>query len=433
MKHSLLKGFLAVICVILTVAVLYASDSAEKGKNVPVARYWMSVATQKMSIPGMPEDMPGMGGMFGKLGGATRSLQLQVNSSKPAPAEPAATHDIPPGQNMGDTLPLLTPPPVKERRGEPVEREMPEHFEKPKARMLMYWGCDEKVREGQPRVIDTEKMGPLEFGKALSGRSGSQQYLPSPRSGQVYAEWPNDRKRVDVPKDASLKGDHLVHGNYLPDIRFTLGEQQDFMAPVEFTSVTGKRAGSLRFQWRAIPTSIGYFVMAIAHSEKTGETIIWSSSEVAEPGYGLMDYLPGSDVRHFIKEKVVMPPQTTSCSIPAGIFKDAEGASLQFIAYGEDLSIVYPPKPKDPVKPWNPVWSAHVRLKSTGMLPLVDTEQEKHGRPKTKGRDYSSRETGREYTAQKAGRDYSSGTGAETQEKGKLGAPLKILKGLFGF
>lgn len=43
---------------------------------------------------------------------------------------------------------------------------------------------------------------------------------------------------------------------------------------------------------------------------------------------------------------------------------------LQLIAYGEELNLVHPPRPADPKAPWEQVWTARVRVKSVGMLPL---------------------------------------------------------------
>jgi hypothetical protein len=268
---------------------------------------------------------------------------------------------------MGNTLPLLIPErskPVKEDEGE--ER----NYEKPKMRMLMYWGCSETVRQGQPKVLDTEKMSMSEFGKAMSGRSGSNQYPPSPRQGWAYAEWPHRNNQKEVPRDSSLEGQHFVHGNYSPDIRFSVDDRHDFMAPVEFSSVKGGLSDSIKFQWKKIPTALGYFATAMAHNEKTGEMVIWSSSEPQDPGYGLMNYLSPADVNRFIKEKAVMGPEVTSCSIPQGIFKEAKGAAVQFIGYGDELNIAWPPKPKDPKVPHEYIWTMKLRNKSTGMLPL---------------------------------------------------------------
>ncbi len=41
-------------------------------------------------------------------------------------------------------------------RGERYDEERPP--EKPKARMLIYWGCGDAIRPGQPKIADTEKM-----------------------------------------------------------------------------------------------------------------------------------------------------------------------------------------------------------------------------------------------------------------------------------
>ncbi|MEW6586136.1 MAG: hypothetical protein AB1442_11065 [Nitrospirota bacterium] len=371
--------FFAFVAFCLLADQLCAAGKTDEGEKQPVTKYWMSVSTVNQTIPGMSEAMSSLGGMLGGMGGPgfgpRRQIHLQLNSPQKLPSEPHATHDIPPGQNMGKTLPLMIP--ERERAVPEPREEMPtEHkFEKPKFRMLIYWGCGENVRSGQPKVIDTEKMSPEDFGRAFSGITPSPQYPPVPREGWIYADWPNRKSTVEVPKTSSLQGDHFVHGNYAPDIRFAIGDRHDFMAPVEFSSVQGGLADSIKFQWQSIPTATGYFAMATAYNEKNGEMIIWSSSETPETTYSLMDFLPPGDVQKFIKEKIVMPPSVTSCNIPKGIFKDTSGGMLQFIAYGNELNVAYPPKPKDPNEPWNLIWTTKVRLKSTGMLFLGQTEE----------------------------------------------------------
>jgi len=382
-----------------------AALAADKDAKPPVTRYWMSIATEKSSIPGMPEGMPDIGGMFG-VGGSGKRLLLQLNSPRPLPAQPKATHDIPPGQNMGDTLPLLTP---ERERHEASEPGTPGKMEKPKMRMLIYWGCGDTVGKGQPRVLDTEKMSLTDFGKAMAGRSVSRQIPPAPRSGWLYADWPNRDNSTTVPKNSSLAGSHFVHGNYLPDIRFSIDEKHDFMAPVEFTSVQGGPEDAIRFQWRGIPTATGYYAMAMGHDQNSGTMIIWSSSELPEPGYALMDYLSDEEVQRLIRDKVVMSPSINQCTIPKGVFKDAEGAMLQFIAYGDELNIVYPPR--DPAKPKDPIWTVKARRKSTGMLPLMAMEG--HKETKSSNRRDADEEK------------------APAEQKGLT--PGKVLRGILGF
>jgi hypothetical protein len=414
MKRRFLKktGYILIAALLLSFITL-----ATAAENKPPTQYWMNVSTQNMSVPGMSsEEMGGFEGMMaGRMAGMgpKRNLLLQLNSPKAVPADPEAAHDIPPGQKMGSTLPLIIPErpkPVKEEEGEETK------YEKPKVRMLMYWGCSETVKQGQPKILDTEKMSMIDFGKAMAGRSGSRQQPPSPRAGWAYAEWPSKRHHQDIPKGSSLQGDHFIHGNYTPDIKFAVGEKYDFMAPVEFSSVRGGLTDSIKFQWKKIPTALGYFAMAMASNEKTGEMVIWSSSEIQEPGYGLLNYLAPADVSRLIKEKVVMGPDTTQCSIPRGIFKEANGAAVQFIGYGDELNIAWPPKPKDSKKPHDYIWTMKLRNKSTGILPLGQED----GREERKMR-------GRQTEQDEKSADKEKGEEEPQKKKGGL------LKGLFGF
>jgi hypothetical protein len=257
----------------------------------------------------------------------------------------------------------------------------------------------------------------MQFGKALVGRSPTQQYPPSVRSGWVYGDWPNKDDSKDIPKDSSLIGEHLIHGNYVKDIRFNIDQKQDFMAPVEFTNLKSTPNGAMKFEWKAIPTATGYFATVMAHNSKTEETIFWSSSEVYEPGFALMNYLTNSDVQRFTKEKVVMPTSTTACTLPP-VFKDVAGA-LQFIAYGEEMNVIHPPKPKDPKKTWNPEWSVKVRLKSTGMTPLMETQDRK--------------DTSKKGKKSQSDDDSESREKHDKEDSGATGNPINKLKGMFGF
>lgn len=410
----------------------------------PAAQYWMSVATDTGGFPGMG-GMPGMGGaggadqglgalLGGIAGGAmgggamggesgpSRTLLLQLVGPG-VPSNPDAKHDIPPAQRMGPSIPLDTP------RTEPVQRspgrersDDQEPPEPPKGRILLYWGCSETVRPGQPRVLDLAKAGPSEYMKIFSGRSGGRAVPPGPRKGFTYGTWPNQKKPERVPADASLVGDHKVAGNYTPDIPFRLDERRDFMAPVEFTKVEGSPKDTVRFEWRSIPTATGYFMMAMGSDSGGNDMVYWSSSEVPEPGWALMDYLPNSLVDKYIKEKVVLEPSVTRCAIPKGVFGKSEGGMLRFIAYGDELNLAHPPRPKDPNAPWNPIWTAKVRLKSTGMLMLA--ENEVRGVGGSGGRSYTS-------TPRRGASEPKPQQPASPVEDAVEG--VKKLKGLFGF
>jgi hypothetical protein len=369
--------------VTLAVASLFAIPALAQQQQVrpPIAQYGVDVGTRNMSIPGMPAGgMGGMGAMMmpGGMGGPQKELWLGLRSTQKATGTPEAQHEIPPGMNMGRALPLLPPPPAQPGSRLPDEEGTPE---KPKARLLVYWGCGDTIRPGQPKVADTEKMTPQQFAQALAGRSPPDR-ASAIRNAQL--RWPNEREPRQVPANASLRGDQLVQGNATPDIRFAIGDKQDFMAPVEVTA-RGAMAGPHAIEWRTVPTAQGYFLQAMGHREKSGETIIWTSSEVQDTGWGLMSYLPNDFLRRMIAEKVVLPPDATRCAIPQGVFEGVEGAMLQVIGYGEELNLVHPPRPADPKVPWEQIWTVKVRVKSVGMMPLGMGDDE-GGAPRSRSR-----------------------------------------------
>ncbi len=336
----------------------------------PISTYGVDVATRTMSIPGMPAGgMGAMGALMpgGMGGGPQKELWLGLRSSHKPTGAPGADHMIPPGMNMGPSLPLLAPPPSQ--RGETYDDEKTP--EKPKARMLIYWGCGDTIRPGQPKIADTEKMSLQQFGQALAGRSPPERWSAT-RNMQYI--WPNERERKAVPADATLRGEQLVRGTATPDIRFAIGERQDFMPPLELDG-KGPLAGPTVMSWPTIAGAQGYFLQAMGFRQSGNEMIIWSSSELQDTGWGLMNYLPNDFVRRMIGEKVVLPPSATTCTIPKGVFEGVEGGMVNGIAYGEELNLAQPPRPTDPKIAWEPIWAVKVRVKSVGMVPLgMETE-----------------------------------------------------------
>ena len=411
----------AAIRVSAAVTALLAAAAAQAQAPKPAAQYLMSVSTDSMAMPGMAaggglEGMAAsmaMGGM-GMGGGPQRSLWLDLLGPETPPA-PAAEHLIPPGLKMGASLPLLTPTPGKGGTA-------PGDAQREDIRILFYWGCGETVRPGQPKVLDTAKMSADDYSQVPVSRRGSSVFRLGPRKGWTYGEWPNREKMIQVPGDGSLQGDHLIKGNYSPDIKFSLDPGRDFMEPVAFTRSEGGLADAIRLEWKGIATATGYFMMATGGSEGKKEVIMWNSSEVQEMGGGLMNYVSPGTVQKYIKDKVVLAPNVTRCAIPKGIFKGTDGAALMFIAYGPEANFAQPPKPADPKAPWNPIWTAKVRLKSTGMLPLGMEAEEASGGRAQKGQQPKPKEGGQAKTEPEA---------ADPVKDAVEGA--KKLKGLFGF
>jgi len=341
-----------------------AAFAQQQQTKPPISTYGVDVGTRTMSIPGMPAGgMSGMPGMPAGMGGPQKELWLGLRSTQRPAGAPEAQHMIPPGMEMGPALPLLGAAPVQGGRADPGEERPPE---KPKARMLIYWGCGDAIRPGQPKVADTEKMSMVEFGQALAGRSPPERGSAI-RNAQLV--WPNEREKMPVPPGASLRGDQFVRGNATPDIKFAIGDKQDFMPPFE-VGATGPIGGPTPLAWATIPAAQGYFLQAMGFRQNGNEMIIWTSSELQDTGWGLMNYLPNDFLRKMIADRVVLPPSATSCAIPKGVFEGVEGAMVNGIAYGEELNLAQPPRPADPKIAWEPIWAVKVRVKSTGMTPL---------------------------------------------------------------
>ncbi|MCM2253995.1 MAG: hypothetical protein NDJ19_16655, partial [Ramlibacter sp.] len=150
-----------------------AGAALAQNTKPPKVQLWMDVSTGTMA--GMPEmDMGGgvgamLGGMMsgrggggGESGNTTYGMARGANIMPPRVLDIAlhnrlkpgleASQAIPPGMRMGDSLPLV--PPRAEVREPAVGEPQNYRQETPKGRFLIYWGCGESVRSGQPRVID---------------------------------------------------------------------------------------------------------------------------------------------------------------------------------------------------------------------------------------------------------------------------------------
>lgn len=310
-----------------------------------------------------------MGAMGG--GGASKSLTLQLGSSRKSAGEPSAEHLPPQALRAGPTLPLLTP------RAQPAQRteETPtfsRDFQKPKGRMLIFWGCGERARPGQPLVIDFAKMadGKLPAGmEAMSrGLNVTPMQPPSPSRNATYGEWPNEKTRTSVPGNGSLVGEHRIRGTYSPDIAFSLNGAQDFLGPLNLTTNAISASGAGQLGWGAVPGAQAYLATAIGGGQDD-TVVLWTSSEVQASAFSLPDYLSNGDISRLVATRALMGPQTTACTVPQEVVKAAPQAMVQLAAYGNETNLSYPERPKDPKIAWNIEWTVKVRYKSqTGGL-----------------------------------------------------------------
>jgi hypothetical protein len=353
-------------------ALATAATAQPAGQKVtgPVAVYWMSAQTQTgFGMPGMggggggPDAGAMMRAMMGG-GGASKTLQLDLGSSQTSPA-PTADHLPPQGLQVGPALPLLTPKPVATPREERRENYIPDEYQKPKGRMLIFWGCGERARPGQPYVIDFAKMAEGKQNPANFMRSIDYRPMQPPAYGRnrTYGGWPNEKTRDLVPSGGSLVGAHKIKGNYSPEINFTLEEDQDFLAPLNVTSNTKAAGGFVPLGWNLVGNAQAYYASVVGGGEDD-TVVMWSSSETQASAFTNPDFLSQGDISRLVANKTLMGPAQKTCAVPKEVLDAAPSAMFQLVAYGGEANFVYPPRPQDPKVTWNQQWAVKVRYRS---------------------------------------------------------------------
>jgi len=369
---------------LLVLAVAAAAAAAAAGaqpqpKQIvkpPVSQAWIDVAT----FGGMP-----MGGGMGQ-GMANMTLGALMGGGKKATAEfgytqlgttgrwmdvtlytsrnpnlAEALQGIPAGTQLAPTLMLQAP-----EKPKPLPREKdvdePEDwdYEPPKGKFVLYWGCSETVRPGQPKVINLETATLAELGKFFESRRATQRGTHAAAGRPV---WPSKADNRALPAGASLVGQHSFTGQGVPEsFKFDIPQAQDLMP--EFKLRQTDQGGSILLEWDAIPHARAYFLGSMGSREGDGEDmtlVLWTSSELPDSGFGLFDYQTNAAVDKWLKEKVLLSPAIAKCAVP----KEAAGTGmLRAIAYGTELNMAYPPRPKDPAVAWEPDWNVKIRVKS---------------------------------------------------------------------
>ena len=414
--------------IVLCIAALFfcGSNAAEQqSSKPPIAQAWIDLSTVSSNIPNMGAMRGGMGGMMGGLfgsgkdgasggnsfgntrmmGGAGRWMDVTL-MTRNNPSLQSGTQAVPEGSKLAPTIALVspegTPPPVKQTHEE--EQEPQPEFKQPKGKMYLYWGCGNTVRPGQPKVLDMATAQPQDFGAFFQSRHATTKGTHS-TPGQPI--WPNKTDSRMIAPDASLVGEHTFTGDGVPDgFRVNIDPGHDLMPAIELNNRDDDTATV--FDWKAIDSARAYFLSSMS-SRGENEMVIWTSSELPEFGMGLIDYQPNASIDKWLKEKVLLAPGVTQCAAP----KEALGKNgmVRMIAYGNEMDVAYPPRPKNPKQTWEPQWAAKVRLKSVTMTML--------GMP-NRGNPNANNSSN------------NNSNNNENPDKPAQPSPLNVLKGLFG-
>ncbi|MDE8653672.1 hypothetical protein [Novosphingobium album (ex Liu et al. 2023)] len=349
---------LAVSAAVLAVAVPLAVEAA--GEPAPIARYDMRAGT----VSGMGAMGGGMGGamsmMFGGGRGnnAQHELYLRLGSSNAsAKGAPKADHFMPPSAKLGKSVALVTP------REEKAPDILPE---KPKGRLLIFWGCGEHAPKGQPIVLDFAKVAAGQVPAGMPGSAVIRDWGPSLTNSKTFARWPAEDGKY-VKADSSLPGPHKVVSNYAPEINFTL--TKDFMAPLSTRTAT-LPSGASRVGWTGIAGATSYLAFVFGGKQgpggSMGDMVMWTSSSDKQFGGGLADWISPGQVPALIRSGTLMPASATSCVVPAEVVNATPDFRVGTLtAFGPEEDFVYPPRPADPKVAWKPEWTARIRHRST--------------------------------------------------------------------
>jgi hypothetical protein len=355
----------------------------------PIAQGWIDIATfaSPGGSAGMAAMMGGVGGdsplsaMFGgkkqgnqfgstSVGGSGSYVDVTLRTSR-NPTLTEALQRVPPASKLEPTLQLQVLPQAKPVPDERGENTVEEPGEPPKAKFKLYWGCGTTIRPGQPKVVDLQTGTVKDLGDIFKGRRATQRGTHAAPGRPV---WPNPTDNRLVPAGASFAGAHEFSGQGVPEsFKFTLPPAQDLMPAIALQQAQVE--GVTQLTWQVLPTARGYFIAAMGGKggSDSAELTLWTSSELPDSGFGLVDYQTNTSVDQWLKEKVLLAPTTTRCDVPKGIFGEgdaAAGAMLRMIAYGTELNLAYPPRPTDAKVAWEPDWALKVRVKSvaTAML-----------------------------------------------------------------
>lgn len=346
----------------------------------PEARYWMGATTLSGLL--------GMGGVpqGGRRGAATQELgptafrteghavALRLGSTLAPKGSPEATHTMPAGAQVNQ--PIFLSSPEASSRG----NDSPAPYQQPKGQITFYWGCGATIGPGQPLVLTFDKLtrgeNAPEIEALQSAVSAREVAKPTSSTSKTYGEWPhadptgkNRQLRAVFPAGSTLAGQHVINATYSPIIDFTLPTDKSFMAGVQYTS-SAVQSGALPLNWGAVPRATGYSV-GIMTPDRAGDDstnmIMWSSAD-RPATWVQMEDLTRAEVDRLIGLKAVLPPTTTSCTIPTEVLKATkEGSMLMFTAFGDEATFVAPARPADPGTTWDQEWFSRVTFKSTRM------------------------------------------------------------------
>ena len=150
----------------------------------------MDAATQSGLGAGMTAGArPNMSQIMGMMSGQSsvaHTLELRLRRGPGRPARPLRSTFRRPAWRWARACRCSRPasaPPVKTTPG------LPPGYERPKGRMLIYWGCGEHVGAGQPTVIDFSKLAAGQVPPGMAAMANAARAATRPGRRQRAGLW----------------------------------------------------------------------------------------------------------------------------------------------------------------------------------------------------------------------------------------------------
>jgi hypothetical protein len=341
-----MRRLILLIIVLSAISAVFADDNqaflgifAETSVMKMIGMPDMSAMMQKMT----PEMQAKMGAMM--PGMPHRALTVRLWSPGIAPDNATASLAIPDGLKLGKTLDLGIYRPEAAKGGASGSGGANDMSDIPDFTIKYYWGSSPTVKEGQPKVVDVKSM----LTPAMIARMRTMMKKGAARGGEYYYKpdwttgyWPAARTPGNIGADAALAGSYALTTSYTGAVSLDVPDNVNFLAPLEMTApkldTLPPLDQAIAFNWKPVPNILGYHMQIMGMIGKN-TLIIWDSAEARQQAGIDWDYMQMSQVRDLVKQNMLMGPERTDATVPAGIFVDCDFVSMMMIGYGPGTAL----------------------------------------------------------------------------------------------
>ena len=143
----------------------------------------------------------------------------------------------------------------------------------------------------------------------------------------------------------SLVGEHVVRGNYSPEIRFALAQGQDFLRAGRADRRTRAPAsGAVPVAWQPVADAARLFPDGDRRARGRHDRDVDVERGPGQPD-GRSTISRPDEIARLLQQRVVLAPQTTQCTVPAEVAGGVQGASLMLNAFGPEANFSHPVRP----------------------------------------------------------------------------------------